>query len=88
VTPYRVEIERRAARQLNALGRVDQQRVRVAIALLAVDPRPPKCIPLSGKAGVFRVRVGDFRVVYRVWDDRLVVIVIRVGHRRAVYREL
>ena len=84
--PYRVEVARRAAKALARLPRADQQRVRAAVELLAVEPRPPGCRPVVGEPGAYRVRVGVHRVVYEVHDDRLVVQVVRVGHRREVYR--
>jgi mRNA interferase RelE/StbE len=83
---YRVEIARRAVKAITALPRREQQRIRAAIDILADEPRPPGCIPLSGETGVYRVRVGDYRIVYEVLDDRLLVHVVRVGHRRDVYR--
>jgi mRNA interferase RelE/StbE len=86
VTVYRVEIARRAVKALAALPRTEQQRVRAAIDLLAENPRPPGCVALTGEAHAYRVRVGDYRIVYEVFDDRLVVQVVRVGHRRDVYR--
>ena len=67
----------------------DQQRIRAAIDLLAENPRPPSCVALQGEVGVYRVRVGDDRIVYEVLDQVLVVQVVqvvRVGHRREVYR--
>ncbi len=83
---YRVEIARRAVKSLAALPRREQQRVRAAIDLLADNPRPPGCTKLAGYDNAYRVRVGDFRIVYDVLDDRLVVQVVRIGHRRDVYR--
>jgi len=87
VSGYRVEIARRAVKALAALPRKDQQRVRAAIDLLAETPRPPGCVALAGEDRAYRVRVGDYRIVYEVFDDRLVVKVIRIGHRRDVYRK-
>ncbi len=83
---YQVEIARRAAKALARLPRKEQQRVRLAIDLLAETPRPPGCVALAGEARAYRVRVGDYRIVYEVFDDRLVVQVVRIGHRRDVYR--
>ena len=83
---YRVEIARRAAKALALLPRKEQQRVRMAIDLLAETPRPPGCVALAGEARAYRVRVGDYRIVYEVFDDRLVVQVVRIGHRRNVYQ--
>jgi mRNA interferase RelE/StbE len=86
LTVYRVDIARRALKALATLPRRDQQRVRAALDLLAEQPRPPGCVALVGEPHAFRVRVGDFRIVYEVFDDRLVVQVIRIGHRRNIYR--
>ena len=86
---YVVRLARRAVRSLEDLQRRDQQRIRVAIDLLAENPRPPSCVALQGEVGVYRVRVGDYRIVYEVLDQVLVVQVVqvvRVGHRREVYR--
>lgn len=85
-TRYSVELARRAQRALVALQRKDQQRVRAAVDLLADNPRPPNCVAMAGEDSVYRVRVGDYRIVYEVQDDVLVVLVVRVGHRREVYR--
>jgi len=86
VSGYQVEIARRAIKSLTALPRREQQRVRAAIDLLADNPRPPGCVKLAGEDTVYRVRVGVYRIVYDVLDDRLVVQVVRIGHRRDVYR--
>jgi mRNA interferase RelE/StbE len=86
VSAYRVEIARRAVKALTALPRKEQQRIRAAIDLLADNPRPPGCVALAGETRAYRVRVGDYRIIYEVFDDRLVVHVVRVGHRPDVYR--
>jgi mRNA interferase RelE/StbE len=86
VSKYEVEIARRAVRALAALPRREQQRVRAAIDLLTDDPRPPASRKLAGEDNAYRVRVGDYRIVYEVFDTRLIVHVVRIGHRRDVYR--
>ncbi|WP_419920595.1 type II toxin-antitoxin system RelE family toxin [Candidatus Poriferisodalis sp.] len=83
---YKVEIARRAVKSIARLPRREQLRVRAAVDLLADEPRPPGCVALADEDSVYRVRVGDYRIVYEVVDDRLVVQVVRVGHRRDVYR--
>ena len=83
---YTVEIARRAIKSIAGLPRNEQRRVRAAIDLLSDEPRPPNCIALAGEESVYRVRVGDYRILYEVIDARLVIHVIRVGHRRDVYR--
>lgn len=84
--PYRVEIARRAVKAITRLPRLEQQRIRAAIDLLAETPRPPVCIQLAGEENTYRVRVGDYRILYEVRDKVLLVQVVRVGHRRDVYQ--
>ena len=85
--PYAVQVLRPAERAIANLPRIDRDRVLAAVLALADNPRPPGCKAMQGEArGTYRVRVGDYRVVYRVDDGRLVVLVIRVGNRREVYR--
>lgn len=83
---YDIEIETTAAKSIQKLQRHDQIRVTKAIAALATDPRPTGCTKLSGTTSSYRVRVGDYRIVYIIDDTIRVVTVTRVGHRREVYR--
>jgi mRNA interferase RelE/StbE len=84
VSAYRIELRPAAARSLRKLDPQDRGRVQGAIALLAQDPRPPSARALQGRPGL-RVRVGDYRIIYTVEDDVLLVVVVRLGHRRDVY---
>jgi mRNA interferase RelE/StbE len=84
--PYRVELAPAAARELRRLDRSIQQRIGDALDALQQNPRPAGCKKLSGPAGWWRVRVGDYRIVYSIHDDRLLVLVVRVAHRKDVYR--
>jgi mRNA interferase RelE/StbE len=84
VTRYRIEVRPAAVRALGKLDRDVQPRIRAAIALLAEDPRPPASRPLRGRPG-YRVRVGDYRVIYTVADEVLLIVVVTLGHRRDVY---
>ena len=83
---HTVEIARRAVKSIAGLPHNDQRRVRAAIDLLADEPRPPNCVAIAGEESVYRVRVGDYRILYEVIDTRLVIHVIRVGHRREMHR--
>lgn len=83
---YRVFIKPSAAKELEAVGtKKDRRRLVARIRSLAADPRPPGCQKLSGSEK-YRVRQGAYRVVYWIEDDKLVVTVVRVAHRREVYR--
>lgn len=84
---YSVKIAKDAAKALASLPRKDQQRARAAIDLLSETPRPPTCVAVRGETNVYRVRVGDYRIIYEVFDDRLIVHVVRVAHRREAYRK-
>jgi mRNA interferase RelE/StbE len=84
VSSYRVELRPAAARTLRKLDPDIRPRVQGAIALLAQDPRPPASRALRGRPG-FRVRVGDYRIIYTIADDVLLVVVVTLGHRRDVY---
>jgi mRNA interferase RelE/StbE len=81
---YRVEVTVTAARQLRKLDPPIARRIQGAIEMLALDPRPPSSRQLRGRPG-YRVRVGDYRLIYAIRDDVLVVVLIRVGHRRDAY---
>jgi len=64
------------------------RRVDSAILALATNPHPPGSRKLQGEEDLYRVRVGDYRVIYRIEEDRLVVVVVNVGNRRDIYRSL
>jgi mRNA interferase RelE/StbE len=86
MTSFRVEVSATAERQLRRLSRADQVRLIRAMQALSSDPRPPGCRKLSGYDDVFRVRVGRYRILYSIEDRRLVIIVLKVGDRKEVYR--
>ena len=83
---YRVLLERGAEKDLARLSSGMHDRVIVAIQALATNPRPPGCRKLTGSKSDWRIRVGDYRVVYDIADEIRVVRVNRVRHRREVYR--
>ncbi len=84
MSPYRIELRPAAVRALRKLDPTVRHRLQGAIALLAQDPRPPAARALQGRPGL-RVRVGDYRIIYTVTDDVLLVVVVTIGHRREVY---
>ena len=83
---YRVLLERIAEKDLTRLSSDVHDRVIVAIQALATNPRPPGCRKLTGSKSDWRIRVGDYRVVYEIADVIRVVRINRVRHRRDVYR--
>lgn len=83
---YRVLVLPAATKALRRIDHRVRPRVRGAILLLARDPRPPASRKLKGR-DAYRVRIGDYRIIYRIQDEVLLVVVVTVGHRRDVYRE-
>jgi mRNA interferase RelE/StbE len=84
---YAVALSPAAARQLRKLDPQARRRVQAAIDLVAIEPRPPAATQLVGGGGEWRVRTGDYRIIYEIEDDQLLVLVLTVGHRRDVYRK-
>jgi len=75
-----------ARRQLRSLDPQVRRQLEPTLRSLADDPRPAGVKALQGRRGYLRVRVGDYRIVYQVQDDVLLVLVVQLGHRREVYR--
>ncbi len=84
--PYSIQFTSRARRDLNGLDRAVQQRLRTHIDRLSVNPIPAGAKKLHGDEPYYRIRVGDYRLVYQIDGKELVVIVVKIGHRREVYR--
>jgi mRNA interferase RelE/StbE len=85
VESYRIEVKRTAAKEIGDLPKADCRRVIAKIQLLARDPRPHGCEKLSG-AEKYRVRQGDYRILYQIDDSANSVTVVKIGHRREIYR--
>ncbi len=83
---YRVTLAPAAARQLRKFDPQVRRRLQAALELLATNPRPPAATQLVGGSGEWRVRTGDYRIVYEIRDAELLVLVLRIGHRRDIYR--
>ncbi|WP_243371610.1 type II toxin-antitoxin system RelE/ParE family toxin [Geotalea sp. SG265] len=83
---YRVELTRAAVRDLSAVPKPILKRVDACILGLADDPLPPGVKKLKNSDGLYRVRVIDYRIVYRVEQEIVTVLIVRIGHRREVYR--
>jgi len=83
---YRVLLRRSALRELEGLQNPMRRRIARAIHALADDPRPPGANPLSGPDRRWRIRVGDYRILYLVDDDSVVVVIVLIRHRSDAYR--
>jgi len=83
---YSVELSQSAARSLRELPTRQQLRIRQKIDALADNPCPPGHRKLKGEERSYRIRVGDYRVVYEIFEEIVMVLVLRIGHRKDVYR--
>ncbi|MEH2172925.1 type II toxin-antitoxin system RelE family toxin [Nostoc sp.] len=84
---YKVEILRGALKQLKKIPSELQERIQIKIDDLATEPRPNGVKKLKGKENAYRIRVSDYRVIYDIFDDLLVVNVVEVGHRKNIYKD-
>lgn len=75
-----------AKRQLESLPEQARNRIDKRILSLGDNPRPHGSGALEGVTGLYRIRVGDYRIIYKIQDTNMVVLVVRIGHRREVYR--
>jgi mRNA interferase RelE/StbE len=84
---YSIVFTKAAKRQFDKLPKPAQRQLGDAIESLAADPRPAGAVNLSGEDRLCRVRSGDYRAIYQVEDNRLLILVVKVGHRSKVYRD-
>lgn len=83
---YRVQLSQEAEKSLESLPQDLQRQIRLTIDALAETPRPSSVIKLKGSTNLYRIRARDYRVVYRIQDDVLLVVVVKIQHRSKVYR--
>lgn len=83
---YKIEFKPRAIKQLRSLPQGIISKVSEHIDRLALEPYPTGCKKLEGAEHTYRIRIGDYRVVYTIFNDKLIVQVIKIGHRKDVYR--
>ncbi len=85
VSHFKIEFKAAARKSLERLEKKDQLRIYAAIELLGDNPRPPLAVKIKG-GDYFRVRVGDYRILYLIDTGRLIILIIDIGHRREIYR--
>jgi mRNA interferase RelE/StbE len=84
--PYQIIIKPTAEKSMDKIPLSARRRIADAIEELRSDPRPAGVVKLAGDDNLWRIRIGNYRVVYEIHDDRLIVLVLRVAHRKDVYR--
>jgi len=82
---YKIEIKKSAAKEISKLPKVSIKRIVNKIQTLSDDPRPNGCKKLSGDEK-YRIRIGVYRVLYSIMDEKLIIYIVKVGHRKEVYK--
>ena len=85
---YRIEFKRSAAKALKKIPKSDQKRIRDRIDSLAEKMPEPATTKMKGDNPFHRIRVGDYRIIYEIHGDILVIMILKIGHRKEVYRRL
>jgi mRNA interferase RelE/StbE len=84
---YELIIKPSAEKSLDRIPKPTRKRILDALEALQTNPRPSGAMKMSGEENLWRIRVGDYRIVYEIHDGRLVVLVIRIAHRKDIYRK-
>ena len=85
---YRIEVKKSAAKALKKIPKADRKRIVDKIDDLVENPDGPETIKMKGDNPFHRVRVGDYRIVYEIQNDVLLVLIVKIGHRKEIYRNL
>ena len=85
---YRIEVKRSAAKALKKIPKPDQKRISERIDNLAENLPNPDTTKMKGNNPFHKVRVGDYRIIYEIQDDVLLILIIKIGHRKDIYRNL
>lgn len=83
---YSIELARAAHKALKDIPQADVRKIRNKIEKLKKEPLPSGCEKLEGNDDLYRIRSGDYRIIYQIFNKRLMVLVVKIGHRREVYR--
>ncbi len=83
---YRIEISKRVRKDFRQIPKMDAERILLEIQKLADEPKPAQSKKLKGEE-LYRIRIGVYRVIYEIIDDRLIITVVKVGHRKGIYRK-
>jgi mRNA interferase RelE/StbE len=85
---YRIEVKRVAAKALKKIPKADRTRIAEKIDSLAENPPSPEITKMKGNNPFHKVRVGDYRIVYEIQEHVLLILIVKIGHRKDIYRNL
>ncbi len=84
---YKIKFTKAAEKQLADLPKAEMKKIAKKIDKLAANPLPHDCKKLEGEDSIYRIRQGDYRILYSIFGKELVVLVLKIGHRREIYRK-
>ena len=83
---YKIEISSTAEKALKKIAKKDLIKIVEAIQVLSINPYPEGCRKLAGEEGSYRIRQGDYRIIYEVEGKKLLILVLKIGHRKDIYK--
>jgi len=87
VASYEVQIAKSVLKSLKSLPAIDVKKIVATIQSLTLDPYPDGCRKISGEKSTYRVRQGNYRIIYEIEDNKLVILILKIGHRKDVYKK-
>lgn len=84
---YKIEITASAEKSLKKIPKKDLSKIITAIQILSISPFPEGCRKLKGEEDVYRVRQGNYRIIYEIFDQKLIILVLKIGHRKDIYKK-
>lgn len=85
---YRIEVKRSAAKVLRKMPKADQKRIAEKIDSLAENPPDPDTTKMKGNNPFHKIRVGDYRIIYEIQEKIFVILIVKIGHRKDVYKRM
>ena len=85
---YKIEVSSTAEKALKKIPKKDLIKIVEAIQILAINPFPEGCRKLAGEEGTYRIRQGNYRIIYEIEGKKLIVLILKVGHRKDIYRNI
>jgi len=85
---FNIQITKSAKKQLQHFPKADQQRIKPQIDGLGQTPKPVGCKKLKGVDELYRIRSGDYRIIYQLKEEQLIILILRIGHRKDIYQNL
>ncbi|HWZ65321.1 MAG TPA: type II toxin-antitoxin system RelE/ParE family toxin [Patescibacteria group bacterium] len=88
IKEYKIQYKKSVEKDLRKLPAIQLKPIVTKISILSTNPRPNGSVKLRGTSDLFRIRHSDYRIIYQIRDEKLIILVIKVGHRREIYKDV